>query len=196
LAKNKYDLVYINLWRDKHTIVTPQGAVFPNCEHNLRDETGLHCLSCKAYLGSIGEEFYDVTYYEHIYQLQNRLNYEELVIKTDRYYPSQYSPLPERVFQKLSKSTKLLKYNKTYIYKKDGKKVTDIDTFIIHFSKLKRNIKKFDLYTGVPTLKTFYKKDFKKVLVINPDYSDLSYSKFAINVISNERLYKKLEKVR
>jgi len=83
----RYDVVYIDIWFDKHTLKSDFNGV-DKCKHTSLDDDN-RC-SCGAWVGNIAEESEPWEYYQHIFNIINNINANEVYIRSPIYYPPTY----------------------------------------------------------------------------------------------------------
>ena len=83
----KYNIIYIDIWYDGHTMKSSFNGV-EGCKHKQVDDDK-RC-DCGAWVGNIAEETEPWEYYQHIFNIVNNVYANEVYIRSPKYYPPEY----------------------------------------------------------------------------------------------------------
>lgn len=209
VKENSFGSVYINLWADAFSLKSAFGSVYrTQCLHKVIHPDTKKCVSCQAYVGHISEELEDLDYYNNIYYIKSRLKADDIFIRTDRFYPDNYTPtLYGNALSSAIKSRAM--YSKTYIiserkarpfsHRKLKNRKKNETYFLIHFTTKKRNLFKDNHFVASSIKPQSILKQVdknKRSLVINPYYNEVVIAENMINVICNSKILKYIENKR
>lgn len=199
----RFGVVYVNLWSDEFTIKSSIDNTYNNkCLHKVVHQETNRCLKCKAFVGHISEEEFDIDYYNNIYWMKSKLKAEEIYIRTDRYYPDNFTPNLYGSTLALALKAKAM-YSKTYVISdgkvkpfsyrniKSGKKIETY--YLIHFTKKKKNLFKDNHYLAkLIKPQNLIRKSVvdNRTLIINPYYNEVVVAENVLNIISNSKINK------
>lgn len=202
-----FDNVYINLWSDEYSLKSSMGSVFTSqCLHRVIHSETKKCVACKAYVGFVSEEATDLDYYNNIYSIKSKLKANNIFIRTDRYYPDNYVPTLYGSLLSTALKSKAM-YSKTYMisnkkqrtfaYRHIKSRVKNETYYLIHFTKNKKLLYKDNCFvakTIKPQQLIKQVDNYSKSIIINPYYNEVVMAENVINIISNSKLKKYIER--
>lgn len=143
----RYNIVYIDLWHDKFTVQSSFNGI-EDCTHSKGTDDDGRC-HCGAWVGNILEESEPWEFYQHIFNIVNNLNANEIYIRSPKYYPPEYKYFifDTEVSLNYPYAETYHIYDKLVSFNDREQNVKQKDFFILHFVKKKSKLWKSKVLT-------------------------------------------------